>query len=327
MAKRGTRDSFVWTDDEVELLLKVTHEYKVVNAAQNTDWESLHNKYGDILARFLGHYPTPADAMHMGKDYPHHKDELTKVKLTTKIKAIRVRYRQAAESGNKRVHGRVLLLYFELCESIWGVSPATSAIREGINTEDLNTEEINTEDLNTEFINTEFINTEFIKTEDIKTEDIKTEDINTEDIKTEAMAVEALGANGSTSHCGSSSVSGGDRGTEDATSAETVASRRQRLDASLGGPRRERLKRKLSMDSVAREDLEIKRQLLRCLQATDAKLVETMGRWSSSMDRLNTNIEVLMQHMMGSGNRPTTPHSSHNQAHGQTPSEVYYVTG
>ncbi|KAK9538689.1 hypothetical protein VZT92_003846 [Zoarces viviparus] len=294
MAKRGTRDFFAWTDDEVELLLKVTHEYKVVNAAQNTDWESLHNKYGDILTRFLGHYPAPADAMHMGKDYPHSKDELTKVKLTTKIKAIRVRYRQAVESGNKRGHGRVLLLYFELCESIWGVSPATSAIREGI-----------------------------------KTEDINTEDINTEEIKTGAMAVEALGANGSTSHCGSSSVAGGDRGTEDATSAETetVASRRQRLAASLGGPRRERLKRNLSMDSVAREDLEIKRQLLRCLQATDAKLVETMGRWSSSMDRLNTNIEVLMQHIMGSGNRSTTPHSSHNQAHGQTPSEVYYVTG
>ncbi|XP_075954322.1 uncharacterized protein LOC142956561 [Anarhichas minor] len=292
MAKRGTRDFFAWTDDEVELLLKVTHEYKMVKAAQNTDWESLQNKYGDILDHFIEHYPTPADAMHMGKDYPHNKDELTKVKLTTKIKAIRVRYRQAVESGKKRGHGRVLLLYFELCESIWGVSPATSAIREGINTEDINTE-------------------------DIKTEDIKTED----------MAVEVLGANGSTSHCGSSSVSGGDRGTKDATSAATVAIRHQRLDASLGGHRRERLKRKLSMDSVAREDLEIKRQLLQCLQATDAKLVETMGRWSSSMDRLNTNIEVLMQHIMGSRNRPTTPHSSHNQAHGQKPSEVYYVTG
>ena len=28
MAKSKTRDFFVWTDDEVELLLKVTHEYK-----------------------------------------------------------------------------------------------------------------------------------------------------------------------------------------------------------------------------------------------------------------------------------------------------------
>lgn len=30
MAKIKTRDFFAWTDDEVELLLKITHEYKAV---------------------------------------------------------------------------------------------------------------------------------------------------------------------------------------------------------------------------------------------------------------------------------------------------------
>ena len=31
---------FVWTDDETELLLKVTLKYKVSKTAENVDWES-----------------------------------------------------------------------------------------------------------------------------------------------------------------------------------------------------------------------------------------------------------------------------------------------
>ena len=33
----GKADSFIWTDDEVELLLKVTVEYKTLRAMQNVD--------------------------------------------------------------------------------------------------------------------------------------------------------------------------------------------------------------------------------------------------------------------------------------------------
>ena len=32
---------FQWTDDEVELLLSVTYEYKVKNSAESIDWESV----------------------------------------------------------------------------------------------------------------------------------------------------------------------------------------------------------------------------------------------------------------------------------------------
>ncbi|KAM6894895.1 uncharacterized protein PEZ65_022501 [Lycodopsis pacificus] len=269
MSTTGARDFFSWTDDEVQLLLHVTREYKVENAAQNMDWESIHSKYGDILARFRDNYPTPSDATHVGKDFPHNKDELTKVQLTTKVKAIRVRYRQVVDFGKRSGHGRVVLLYFELCQCIWGGSPATTAIRHGIET---------------------------------------------------GMEVEALGANGSTSVHGSPSVPSNDRASGSVTSAETVASRRQSLDASLGGHRREKLKRKLSMESVAQEDLEIKRQLVHRVDTTDAAFLQLMERWSSSMerssssmersmDRLNSNIEVMMRHIVGS--RPMTPHALH----------------
>ena len=33
-------DNFVWTGNEVQLLLEVTNDYKVSKAAKNIDWES-----------------------------------------------------------------------------------------------------------------------------------------------------------------------------------------------------------------------------------------------------------------------------------------------
>ena len=37
-------DNFVWTDDEVQLLLEVTNDYKVSKAAKNINWESIRVK-------------------------------------------------------------------------------------------------------------------------------------------------------------------------------------------------------------------------------------------------------------------------------------------
>lgn len=43
MAKNSAK--FTWTDDEIELLLKVTNEYKVSKTAENIDWKSVQKKY------------------------------------------------------------------------------------------------------------------------------------------------------------------------------------------------------------------------------------------------------------------------------------------
>ncbi|KAK2817752.1 hypothetical protein Q7C36_021685 [Tachysurus vachellii] len=119
MSRKGT-DFFKWTDSEVELLLRVTQEYKVAKASENVDWETCQNKYGEILDRFKEQYP------------------VTKLTLTTKLKAIRLKYRHAVDSGKRSGHGRVVLLYFELCEQIWGGSPAVTTINCGIETRDIN---------------------------------------------------------------------------------------------------------------------------------------------------------------------------------------------
>ena len=131
-------ESFKWTDDEAELLLKVTRDYKVLKSAEGVDWESVQSKYSDILKRLLTKLPaTPEEAKELNKDYPHKKIDITKQILTTKLKAIRIKYQQAVNSGRKSGHGRVVFMFFDLCESIWGGSPTTEQLPSGLESTEL----------------------------------------------------------------------------------------------------------------------------------------------------------------------------------------------
>ena len=105
----------------MELLLKVTHEYKVKKTGENVDWESIRSKYPGISEQLKRQLPSDSEeASEMGKDFPHKKEEITKQAVTTKLKAVQLKYRQAVDSGQKSGHGRVVLLYFEWCERILG---------------------------------------------------------------------------------------------------------------------------------------------------------------------------------------------------------------
>ena len=64
-------------------------------------------------------YPTAEDAEKLGKDFPHNKEDITKLIVTSKLKSVRVIYRKAVDSGRRSGHGRVVLLHFELCKQIW----------------------------------------------------------------------------------------------------------------------------------------------------------------------------------------------------------------
>lgn len=78
----------------MELLFTVTHQYKVQQLAEGTPWESVKSKYTDILELLKGELPEmDEEAGNLDKDYPHHKEELMKEILTTKLKAIRNKYR------------------------------------------------------------------------------------------------------------------------------------------------------------------------------------------------------------------------------------------
>ena len=93
--KNKTKKEYIWTDDEAQLLLEVAHDYKLEHLSEGTDWESVKTKYADILELFRKELPEDAEqARCLSKDYPHKLDELSKEVLTSKIKAIRIKFRE-----------------------------------------------------------------------------------------------------------------------------------------------------------------------------------------------------------------------------------------
>ncbi|XP_010765624.1 uncharacterized protein [Notothenia coriiceps] len=132
-AIRTRKELFSWTDDEVELLLHVTLDYKTTKLQENLDWESCKPKYSEIGDLFQAQYPrTPTE-----KDFPHDKGSITQGQLTAKLKQIRIKYRQAVDLGRRSGQGRVVYMFFELCEQIWGGSPAKHPHSSGVETGDL----------------------------------------------------------------------------------------------------------------------------------------------------------------------------------------------
>ena len=136
MAKES-REYFTWTDDAVELLLSLTLEYKAEKSLQN--WESIKSKYSDIHERFVAHLRSVDEGETPGfnKEYCHRPEEVTKAIISTKIKMVRLCYRKAVDSGRRSGQGRVVEIYYTICQEIWGGSPATEQVRSGLESGDL----------------------------------------------------------------------------------------------------------------------------------------------------------------------------------------------
>ncbi|KAF3854464.1 hypothetical protein F7725_022519, partial [Dissostichus mawsoni] len=109
-------------------------DYKTAKVQENVDWETCRSKYSDIGNAFQVQYPrNPTEE----KDFPHDASAITKVQLTANLKQIRIKYRQAVDLGRRSGQGRVVLMFFELCEEVWGGSPATRSLSSCIETGDL----------------------------------------------------------------------------------------------------------------------------------------------------------------------------------------------
>ncbi|KAL3056955.1 hypothetical protein OYC64_007439 [Pagothenia borchgrevinki] len=110
---RARKELFSWTDDEVELLLHVTLEYKTTKIQDNVDWESCKPKYIEIGDLFQAQYPrTPTE-----KDFPHKKNSISQGQLTAKLKQVRIKYRQAVDQLSANCCG---------CKASQGSAPGTA---------------------------------------------------------------------------------------------------------------------------------------------------------------------------------------------------------
>jgi hypothetical protein len=100
MPKTSRKKDFIWTNDEVELLLIVTHQYKIQQLTEGMSWESVKSKDAEILELLKGELPDmDEEAGNLVKDYPYRKEELTKEILMTKLKVIRNKYRQVRNNS------------------------------------------------------------------------------------------------------------------------------------------------------------------------------------------------------------------------------------
>ena len=270
--KKKYADTYKWTDDEVELLLTVTKEYKTKQIAKSTDWESCVEKYGEILEVYSAQYPSPEDAAAIGKDFPHKKNGLTKSVLTSKLKAIRSKYRQAVDNGRRSGHGRVVMIFYEHCSEIWGGSPATAAMEAGLESSENHEKSCNKKCFD---IDVDSEDNQKSSREDIVETDQSNERIPDDDIQ------------------------------QTPVSRRVIKEKRELLSAQLKGHKSERLKRKLPPESqllsISQEELQIKKQMLERMDTMDKAYSSSMERLTSNLEKLTGSISdgfALLQRMM-----------------------------
>ena len=80
---------------------------------ENVDWETCQTKYVNIFDLFHAQYPSKENAEQIGKEFPHESEEINKTILTNKLKAIRIKFHAAVDSGRKSGHGRAVRLCFD----------------------------------------------------------------------------------------------------------------------------------------------------------------------------------------------------------------------
>ena len=294
MPKTSGKKEFQWTDDEAELLLNVTHEYKVQKISENVDWESVKAKYDDILVLMKAALPsTPEEVQQqIDKDYPHTKDEITKQILSTKLKSIRLKFRQAVDSGRRSGHGRVVLLYYELCEKVWGGSPATNQIDGGVESTDISS---------------------FVQSPS-----------SSSSSTSDPLSNEHVCSDSEAENDGEQRQPDNTTSSDNLSTPEPVQQRRELLDRKLTNYKQEKMKRKLPVDAqllhCAKEELEMKKKCVEQMDRMEQKHNDNMASLSSNLEKLTNSITEgfsLLRNILAPqpGMYPTYPQPAMFNAH------------
>ena len=62
------------------------------------------------------------------------KSKITKERITARLKSIRTSFKKAADPERKSGDGRVVFMFYDLCENLWGGSPAVTSFSFGVET-------------------------------------------------------------------------------------------------------------------------------------------------------------------------------------------------
>lgn len=260
---------FMWEDDEVELLLSCVAEYKVEKTLNGVDWESLRSKYQDILKIYVDRVPSPEACAESGRSFPHGK-EISKETITTKLKSIRLKYREAIDDGRRSGHGRVVLLFYELCERIWGGSPATEQIHSGLESGEPGP------GMEESMLG---------HTQSGSTSENDSRTPTPPPLKDGRSQSDSLSAEVQVTHSGSST----------GTSA-TYKNRRDLLDAQLNDHRHSKLKRKASPEAqllaMAQEELQLKKKFVTHMEKMEEESKKTLHSLTNNLTKMTDSITV-----------------------------------
>ena len=249
-----------WTADEVLLLLNIAIEYKTHNMSQGKDWESMQSNYVDIAERMKQYLRHCGEADSIGKDYPHSPDDLSKEKVSSKLKAVRTKYRNAVDSGRKSGHGRVISLYFEECAQLWGGSPATSKIDSGLESCDIQED----------------------------TTEIASEIATTSDTSAK------YSSDAEDSSCSSMPGFFKETAAGPNDSNEPIGKRRAELDSLLKTHKKRRIEKKGSAETqllaLAEEDIELKKEMMKWQRQLDEEYKTTLASLTRVMESLGQSI-------------------------------------
>ena len=205
-----------------------------------------------------------------GKEYPHRPEELTKAIVTSKLKGIRSKYRQAVDSGRRSGHGRVVMIFYELCKEIWGGSPATEQIGTGLESGDLETTTDITEPLEPDVADE---GNEVERSQEESTVERVQEEYIVQEVSTpqnQSTDVEDLPG-----------PSTAQAQVQDSTRA------RKLLDDKLSNYKQKNLRKRLPASDFAAEEREFKKKVLQQMEGMDKAFEENMAKLSGNMDKLS----------------------------------------
>ena len=128
-ASKEKETTFSWTDGEIELLLECIKVYAATCGFEGLDWEGIRAKYDKIRELFIERYPR-GETEAMKVDFPRALcvENITKERISAKVKSIRTKYKKAVDVGRRSSGGRIVMMYYDLCSEIWEGSPSTNSI-------------------------------------------------------------------------------------------------------------------------------------------------------------------------------------------------------
>ena len=190
------------------------------------------------------------------------------------------------DSKKRSGHGRVIYCYFELCEKIWGGSPATEQIESGVETAEV-PESLDDEDDQEESSNSTGA-TQKEQQNGSNTNATTQEQQNGSN--TTAATQEQQATPSST---GSTSTPTNSGATQEQTPVQVGRKRREQLSNTLGSYQQQKLKKKVPADSqmmrIAKRELEMKEKMMDQFDKVTSEHRDTIKK-ASNLETLSDTI-------------------------------------